>query len=211
MSRRLAAWAAVLLVAAAAAMVLAAGVATPGYDAATKTVSRLAMPGLPYAAAVDAAMVAVAASCAALAFSLDRGLRLSRIALAAAAISFAIAVFVHLDDASQAATWTHRSASGAALLCLAVAPLFVRGRYGAISLVAGWLEIGLMLVAAALLLTPFAMWGAWERVAIAVPLAWIAFTARKIASSEATESTTSTTSRSILEYAGKGSVTSAKR
>ena len=44
----------------------------------------------------------------------------------------------------------------------------------------------LLLLAAILLLTPFAWWGAWERPALAAPLTRMVFIALKIASSEAT-------------------------
>src|SRR5207245_5374836 len=72
----------------AALIVLVAGAITPGYDPATITISRLAMPGIPAAAAVDSAILLVALACFSLAALLAPTARESPFALAVAGIPF---------------------------------------------------------------------------------------------------------------------------
>src|SRR6202165_6313061 len=54
------------------ALVLVAGATTPGYAPVTRTVSRLAVPGMPKAWMVEVAIGLIAVSCFALAFGLHR-------------------------------------------------------------------------------------------------------------------------------------------
>ncbi len=56
----------------AALTVLVGGAITPGYDPMSRTVSRLAVPGMPAAAAVDDAILLIAFACVALALGLGR-------------------------------------------------------------------------------------------------------------------------------------------
>jgi hypothetical protein len=186
--RRAAALSVVALVSVAAVIVIAAGIATPGYDATVRTVSRLATDRMPYAIVVDAAMLAVAAACVLLAAVVDPSANGARAALAAAACGFVISALIPLDDSSTTSTWTHRAASGLAMLSLTAAAAAVGSRYGAVSRVALSVELGLLVIALGLLFTPFAIWGAWERAALAVPLAWMAIVAFKIASTDETAS-----------------------
>ena len=146
---------------------------TPGYDAVSKTVSRLAVPGAPAALLVDASIALIALSCFLLAAGLSRGGRAARIALTVAGTGLGAAALIHLDPASATSTWAHRVASGIAVAGLTVAPLLLARGYGPISLIAGAAEAAMLLLGAVLLATPFAAWGAWERALLAIPLTWM--------------------------------------
>ena len=170
----------IALVLAASAAVIFAGFATPGYDQVSRTVSRLAVPGMPRAGLVDAAIAAVGVACLALAAAIER-----RNALLLAGAGFVGAALVHLDPASPAATMTHRVLTGLAVLGLALAPFAARG-YGRLSTVLGALALALLVVAAFLVPTRFAAWGAWERLLLAIQLGWMVTIALKVASAEDT-------------------------
>src|SRR5262245_49145785 len=93
-------------------LVVLATWSTPGYDPVSRTVSRLAMPGMPAGAIVDVAIVLVAFTCVALARGLTRGAVAGRVALVVAGVAFLATAVIHLDDGSSAATALHRAASG---------------------------------------------------------------------------------------------------
>ena len=178
MARGLALFTTVLLFAAAAAVTFA-GFATPGYDQLTRTVSRLAVPGMPSALLIDGAIGAVGVACLALAGAVDNG----RLPLLVAGAAFVAAAFIHLDPTSATATAAHRALSGLAVVALAVAPFAVRG-YGRLSAVLGALEVALLTAAALLVATPFSGWGAWERLLLAVQVGWMITIALKVASAD---------------------------
>jgi hypothetical protein len=173
----------------AAALVVVAGALTPSVDALTATVSRLAVPGLPAAAAVDAAIAATGIACVALAAASRRG----RLGLVVAAAGFFGAAIVHLDPSSAASTAAHRLCAGIAILGLALAQLRLAASYGLVSV--GLVAVGaaLLVLAAALLTTTFTWWGLWERAFLAFELAWLELAAFKIAFSEDTASASAAT------------------
>jgi len=207
--RRLFRSAAVISPPIAAGLVLLAQSRTPGYDALQRTVSRLAMPGMPAAALVVIAMLLVALACFALAFGLERGRAGARAALAVAGLAFAVAAAVHLDPASSSATAAHRAASGIAVIGLTVAPLALARDYGVICLLAGAAEAAMLAGAAVLLETPFAAWGAWERALLAIALTWMILIALRRVSPDATDSVPSAIIRRRGSAAPEASVSSA--
>jgi uncharacterized protein DUF998 len=164
----------------AVAIVFVAGAMTPGYDPMSRTVSRLAVPGMPAALAVDLAIALIALTCFALAFGLAREATVARIALVVSGVALVAAAVVHLDPASGLATGAHRVASAVAVLGLTLAPL----AYGRLSLAAGIAELGMLVAGLALLATSFDAWGAWERLLLAIPLAWMVLIAVKTDSRE---------------------------
>jgi uncharacterized protein DUF998 len=182
-ARRLA-LAAPLLAAVAASVVTVAGLSTPGYDPVTRTVSRLAVPGMESAIYVDAAIAAMGIACLALTASVGRG----RVPLVVAGLGFLGAALVHLDPASPASTAGHRAASALAVLGLVAAPFAARG-YGRLSRTIGVLELATLAVAAPLLATAFLAWGIWERWLLALQLTWMVVIALKIASADDTTRT----------------------
>jgi hypothetical protein len=187
-----------------------AGFLTPGYDAVSTTISRLAVPGAPAALPVDVAIALVALSCLGLALALERARRTGRIAFAAAGTALAIAALIHLDPASDTSTWAHRAASGLAVAGLTVAPLALARDYGAVCLVAGLAEVAMVGIAAVLLATPFDAWGLWERALVAIPLTWMVLIAFTRPSTQDTPSAKSAILSRSGSYAPETRVTSAK-
>ena len=185
-------------------IVFVAQVVSPGYDPLTRTVSRLAAPGMPAAAAVDVAIALVAVACFALSIAHSR----ARGALAVAGVGFALASVIHLDPGSAVATIAHRAASGLAVAGLVVSALATQGR---VSVGLGALEVTTLAVGLALLTTPFAFWGAWERWLLAVALAWMAWLAMTIVSRQDTASVARASTSSAAATAPVNSVTSANR
>jgi len=157
----------------AALLVLAAGLVTPGYDSVSRTISRLAVPGMPAAAAVEVAIALVAATCLVLAINLKGALLVGRGALVLAAAAFAATVLIHLDPSSATATALHRVASGIAVAGLTAAPFLVTRIYGRISVAVGVAEVAMLGLALVLMATSFSAWGAWERITLAIPLGWM--------------------------------------
>jgi len=168
----------------AALIVLVAGAITPGYDPATITISRLAVPGMPAAAAVDAAILLVALACFSLAALLAPTARECRFALAVAGLAFAVTALVHMDLASHGATAIHRVASGIGVVGLTAAPFLLAGRYRRVSLAVGLAEVGMLLTAPALIAMSFDAWGAWQRGLFAIALSWIVLIAATRPSTE---------------------------
>lgn len=161
-------------------VVLVGGLVTPGYDPVQRTISRLAEPGLPAAAAVGSAIFAVGLALLGLAIALRPEAIAGRILLAIAGASLVLAAAVPLDPASEHATTVHRAATTIAMLALVSVPLVfapsLRRRegwrgYGPLSFWLGAAAIGVFLIGLALLPTAFAL-GAWERCFLAVPMAW---------------------------------------
>jgi hypothetical protein len=174
-------------------VVFLAGAATPGYDPMSRTVSRLAVPGVPAASSVDVSIALVGLACFALAFGLTRGAAMGRLALTVSGIALFGAAIVHLDPASAAATAMHRVASAVAVIGLTLAPLTLAPVYGRISLAFGIAELGMLVIGLGLLVTSFEAWGAWERVLLVMPLAWMVLIAVRTDSMEETVSAKSAT------------------
>jgi hypothetical protein len=189
----------------AAALVLIAAWLTPGYDPVSRTISRLAEPGLPAAYAVDLAICLVGVAGLGLALTLGPGSTLGRSLLGAAGPALIVAAAIHLDPASGPATTEHRVATTVAMLALVGAPLAFASSlrlrtgwlaYGRISFVFGVAEVGALLVALALLPTAFAGWGAWERSFLALPMAWMVILASRLLRATRMEPTFSSTADS---------------
>ena len=107
----------------AAAIVLAGGWLTPGYDPIARTISRLAEPGLPVASAVELAICLVGIASLGLAIRLGPGLTVGRCLLGAAGSALLVSAAIRLDPVSTQATTEHRLATTIAMVALAVAPL----------------------------------------------------------------------------------------
>jgi len=169
-------------------IVFVAGALTPGYDPMSRTVSRLAVPGMAAAAAVDMSIALIALTCFGLAFGLTRGATLGRIALAVSGGALFGAAIVHLDPSSAGATALHRLASALAVVGLTVAPLALARAYGPVSFAVGVAELAMLVIGLGLLATSFDAWGAWERLLLAIPLAWMVLMAVTIDSMDETVS-----------------------
>jgi len=169
-------------------IVFVAGALTPGYDPMSRTVSRLAVPGMAAAAAVDMSIALIALTCFGLAFGLTRGATLGRIALAVSGGALFGAAIVHLDPSSAGATALHRLASALAVVGLTVAPLALTRAYGPVSFAVGVAELAMLVIGLGLLATSFDAWGAWERLLLAIPLAWMVLMAVTIDSMDETVS-----------------------
>src|SRR5256886_8307443 len=102
--------------------VLVAGAVSPGYDPLLRTVSRLAVPGMPAAAAVDLSIGLIGLACFGLASGLVRGAPVGRVALTVSGLAFLGAAVVHLDPASAGATGMHRLPPGPPRAGFAVPP-----------------------------------------------------------------------------------------
>ena len=166
--------------------VLVAGAVSPGYDPLLRTVSRLAVPGMPAAAAVDLSIGLIGLACFGLASGLVRGAPVGRVALTVSGLAFLAAAVVHLDPASAGATAMHRLASALAVVGLTVAPLALARAYGPVSFAVGVAELAMLVIGLGLLATSFDGWGAWERLLLAIPLAWMVLMAVTIDSTDET-------------------------
>lgn len=171
----------------AAALVLAGGLMTPGYDPFARTISRLAEPGLPAAFGVELAISFVGVALVALSIGLGPGSWIGRGLLALAGASLLVAAAIRLDPTSAAATTEHRLATTVAMLALTGAPLAFAASYGRISLAFGAAEVGMLVVGLALLPTTFADWGAWERCFLALPMGWMVFISARLLRGRKTE------------------------
>jgi hypothetical membrane protein len=189
----------------AAAIVLIAGLLTPGYDPLARTISRLAEPELPAASSVEVAICLVGISSLALAMTLGPRSTGGRALLAIAGAALLLAAAIRLDPASARATTEHRVATTIAMLTMSGAPLaFARslgrragwGAYGRISFAFGAAEVGMMLVGLALLPGSFAEWGAWERCFLALPMVWMVLVSARLLSASRREPMFSSTAES---------------
>src|SRR5207245_6032798 len=135
--------------------VLVAGAVSPGYDPMLRTVSRLAVPGMPAAAAVDMSIGLIGLACFGLASGLARAAPVGRIALTVSGVAFLGAAMVHLDPASVGATAMHRVASALAVVGLTVAPLALARAYGQVSFAVGVAELAMLVIGLGLLATSF--------------------------------------------------------
>ena len=185
----------------AAPVVFVGGLVTPGYDPVQRTISRLAEPGLPAAAAVGSGIFVVGLSLLGLALALGPQAIAGRILLAVAGASLLLAAAVPLDPASAQGTTVHRGATMIAMLALVAAPLTLapslrrrdgwRG-YGPLSFWLGAAEIGVLLIGLTLLPTTFAL-GAWERCFLALAMAWIVLVSWRVLRTSSTEPTRAST------------------
>src|SRR2546429_8432789 len=96
-----------------------------------------------------------------------------------------------------------RFASAVAVIGLTVAPLALARAYGPVSLAVGVAEVTMLVSGLVLLATSFDAWGAWERLLLAIPLAWMVLIAVTMDSMDETTSARSATlSRSGSESPG---------
>jgi hypothetical protein len=182
--RRIAAFIGLISPPLAIVLVVVAGATTADYDPATRTVSRLAVPGMPEAWMVEVAICLIAISCFALSFA-QGGSPIGRWAMVVAGVALIGAAVVRLDPASTTSTAAHRIATGVAILSLTIAPLAAGRPYDRVSLGIGLAELAALLLGLALLPTSFSAWGLWERCLLLLPLAWIVvMSARVLARSE---------------------------
>jgi hypothetical protein len=151
----------------AAAIVVIAGMTTPGYDSAQLTISRLGQPGFGSGPAVQVAICLVAAACVAAAVLTNR--RITRTALLVAGAALLAAAFIRLDPTSVQATGGHRIATAIGIGSIVVAQL----AYDRASVLLAGVELGILAVGLALLPTEFADWGTWERCLLILPVGWI--------------------------------------
>jgi hypothetical protein len=176
-------------------VVLVAGLITPGYDPALRTISRLAEPGLPAASAVGLAIFSVGLALLLLASQLGPQSVPARVLLGIAGASLLLAAVVPLNPSSANASTIHRSATAVAMLALVAAPLVFaptfrrrdawRG-YARLSFGVGITEVGMLLIGLALLPSTFAV-GAWERCLLALPLAWVVLISARLLRCRKTE------------------------
>ena len=138
---------------AAALLVTWAGMVTPGYDPATRTISRLAEPGLPAAGEVEVALYLVAFALLGLAVA-----RQPRLWILIAGVLMLLVASIRLDPSSAAGTGVHRVASAVAMLALTRASFDQR-----VPRIFGWILVALLLASPVLLVAGFSAWGAWER------------------------------------------------
>jgi hypothetical membrane protein len=177
----------------AALLVLVATAWSPGYDSASRTISRLAEPGRPAAVVVQVAIGLASLSLFALAFALPRDKSASRWALAVAGVACLFAAGIRLDRASVQSTAFHRLATAVVILGLVVAPLALGRAYGVISVVIGAAELVMLAIGAALLTTTFSGWGVWERCLLALPMSWVVVTSARLLRVKRTEPISSLT------------------
>jgi hypothetical protein len=154
-------------------LVVAGGFLTPGYDPTRRTISRLAVSGLPAASAVELAICLVGISAIALAIALGPGSNGGRSVLAVAGSALLLVAVFRLDPGSVSARIEHGSAAVIAIIALAGAPLVFARSHGRVSLAFGVAEVVLLLAGLALVPTSFAAWGLWERCYLALPVVWM--------------------------------------
>jgi hypothetical protein len=180
----------------ATAVVLIAGLLTPGYDPLRRTISRLAEPGLPAAGPVELAIFTVGLAMIGLALSLGPGGVTGRLLLGIAGFALLAAAVVRLDPSSPTATIIHRLATAIAMLALTASALVIapalRNRpgwrgYGPLSFGLGAAAAGLLLIGLALLSTAFSAWGAWERCFLALPMTWMVLVSARVLRTSSTE------------------------
>src|SRR5205814_2099264 len=97
---------------AAVAAVIVAGALTPGYDAMSRTVSRLAVPGVWAAAVVDVSISLIALTCFALALTLSPNVLAGRVALTVSGVALGGAAMVHSTEEIISANTAILSRSG---------------------------------------------------------------------------------------------------
>jgi hypothetical membrane protein len=190
-------------------VVILAGLVTPGYDATEKTVSRLAEPGLPAAAAVGVAIFMVGLALLGLAIAMGPKAMAGRLMLGIAGTALLIAAAIPLDPASTRGTTIHRGATTIAMIALVAALLAIapslrerpgwRG-YGRVSFALGASAIGTLLIGLAMLPATFAV-GAWERCFLALPMAWMVLVSARLLRTSSTEPTSAWKSENSNRHA----------
>jgi hypothetical membrane protein len=173
---RLAAWAGVCVPPVAAAVLLAAGWLSPGYDPVRTTVSHLGQHGQPFALAVDLTFAALGLAYAGVAWMLAR--TLGRAAwpgaglLAVAGAAFVGVAVVSRDPVHPV---PHRAVALALFLAIALAPLVLAGRLRlrALSLATFAASSALLVAGVVGLVHGGLPAGAWERVFTGINLAWL--------------------------------------
>ena len=138
-----------------------------------RTISRMAVSGLPAATLVVLGICLVGVTAIALAMGLGPRSSGGRSFLAVAGGALLVAAAVRLDPGSIRATIEHDSAAAIAVVALAAAPLAFARSHGRVSLAFGAAEVGVLLVGLVLLPTTFAAWGLWERAYLALPVVWM--------------------------------------
>jgi hypothetical membrane protein len=181
---RFGAWAGVCVPPVAAAVLLAAGWLTPGYDALRTTVSHLGQHGQPFAVLVNLTFAALGLAYAGVAWTLAR--TLGRPAwggaglLAVAGAAFLGVAIISRDPAHPV---PHRVAALALFLALALAPLVLAGRVRRPVLsVATFAASTALLVAGVVGVVHGGLpAGAWERAFVGLNLAWLVVVAAGLA------------------------------
>ncbi|HEY7201640.1 MAG TPA: DUF998 domain-containing protein [Candidatus Dormibacteraeota bacterium] len=180
---RAAAWAGVACPPAVAAVLLAAGWLSPGYDPVRFTISHLGQRGQPFALEVNLSIAALGLAYVAVAWALDRALGpRARAGAAALAVAGAALVGVALVSRNPAHPIPHRAVALVLFLSLAVAPLLVAAaarrearwrRHAALSLATVAASAAMLVVGGLGVVLGGVPAGAWERVFTGVNLAWL--------------------------------------
>jgi hypothetical membrane protein len=173
---RVGAWAGVCVPPAAAAVLLAAGRLTPGYDAFRTTVSHLGQHGQPFALVVNLTFAALGIACAGVAWALASALGRRGWAgagvLAVAGLAFVAVAIVSRDPVHPV---PHRAVALVLFLALALAPLVLAGRLRrpALSLATFAASVALLVAGVVGLAHGGLPAGAWERAFTGLNLAWL--------------------------------------
>ena len=173
---RLVAWAGVCVPPAAAAILLAAGWLTPGYDAVRTTVSHLGQHGQPFALVVNLTFAALGLTYAGVAWALAALLGRRAWAgaglLAVAGIAFVGVGIVSRDPVHPV---PHRVAALLLFLALALAPLVLAGHLRRPALSRATFAVSSALLAAGILglVHGGLPAGAWERAFVGLNLMWL--------------------------------------
>lgn len=170
----------------AAAVVLAVGWLSPGYDPLHRTVSRLAEVGAPHAMIVNLTLAGLGLSLLAAAWALGGRLggrvRPGAVTLALAGAALVGVAALSRQPGDHTRLVAHRIAALTLFLALALAPPLsgaglrsdpVWRRWAGFSLTAGALSLALLITAAALLSVGVLPAGAWERAYVGVNLLWV--------------------------------------
>jgi hypothetical membrane protein len=173
---RLGAWAGVCVPPAAAAVLLAAGWLTPGYDAFRTTVSHLGQHGQPFALVVNLTFAALGLAYAGaawgLASALGRRAWAGACLLAVAGFAFVGVAIVSRDPVHPV---PHRVAALVLFLALALAPLALARhlRWPALSMATFAASVALLVAGVVGLVHGGLPAGAWERAFTGLNLAWL--------------------------------------
>jgi hypothetical membrane protein len=180
---RAVAWAGVACPPAAAAVLLAAGWLSPGYDPVRTTVSHLGQHGQPFALAVNLTFAALGVAYLGVAWALRRSLgpraRAGSCVVALAGLALVGVAIVSRDPAHPI---PHRAVALTLFLALALAPLLLGGclradprwaRHARLSLATFAASAALLVAGAAGLVHGGLPAGAWERAFTGLNLAWL--------------------------------------
>lgn len=164
----------------AAALVVAAGLATPGYDAARWSISRLGERGAPDAVAVNVTLALVGVTVGLLSWALRGAGEPGWQPLGLGAVGLVALAVVSRDPARPEVVAAHRFLSFLTFLALAAAPALAwrasawgRGGQAVVPATAALLSAGVLLLSAVFLVAGIPLLGLCERVLLAVQLGWL--------------------------------------